>query len=233
MSVRRSAYRVACVGDVSQRAVSLRQQPQGTSAAAPTPSSIPRASRSRTTPSASGSGRGRSSIITTPSTPRSRSSSPGATDLVLGDADLALIATWTLSDRELPEGDTLAERYARRPDLPAAERDIAHRIASARLGVFCVASVQPGRWIELARAVNVGWAGVFTLNLPNVLTLLRILLVPVLVVALLDETANGDLLAAIVFALASVTDAIDGYLARRATRSRRSASSWTRSPTSC
>jgi CDP-diacylglycerol---glycerol-3-phosphate 3-phosphatidyltransferase len=55
---------------------------------------------------------------------------------------------------------------------------------------------------------------VFALNLPNVLTLLRILLVPVLVVALLDETANGDLLAAIVFALASLTDAVDGYLAR-------------------
>jgi CDP-diacylglycerol--glycerol-3-phosphate 3-phosphatidyltransferase len=56
---------------------------------------------------------------------------------------------------------------------------------------------------------------VFELNPPNVLTLLRILLVPVLVVALLDGTSNGDLLAAIVFALASVTDAMDGYLARR------------------
>ncbi len=52
------------------------------------------------------------------------------------------------------------------------------------------------------------------LNLPNVLTVLRILLVPVLVAALLGETAHGDLLAAIVFALASATDAIDGYLAR-------------------
>jgi CDP-diacylglycerol--glycerol-3-phosphate 3-phosphatidyltransferase len=55
---------------------------------------------------------------------------------------------------------------------------------------------------------------VVALNLPNVLTVLRILLVPVLVVALLDETPNGDLLAAIVFAVASLTDAIDGYLAR-------------------
>ncbi|HEV7804315.1 MAG TPA: CDP-diacylglycerol--glycerol-3-phosphate 3-phosphatidyltransferase [Solirubrobacteraceae bacterium] len=54
----------------------------------------------------------------------------------------------------------------------------------------------------------------FELNLPNVLTMLRILLVPVLVVALLNETANGDLLAAVVFALASFTDAMDGYLAR-------------------
>ena len=54
----------------------------------------------------------------------------------------------------------------------------------------------------------------FTLNLPNALTVMRILLVPVLLVALLDETPNGDLLAAIVFALASFTDAVDGYLAR-------------------
>lgn len=54
----------------------------------------------------------------------------------------------------------------------------------------------------------------FPLNLPNVLTLARILLVPVLVVALLVETPDGDLLAAIVFAAASLTDAVDGYLAR-------------------
>ncbi len=52
------------------------------------------------------------------------------------------------------------------------------------------------------------------LNVPNVLTVIRILLVPVLVVALLEKTGGGDLLAAIVFAVASVTDAIDGYLAR-------------------
>jgi CDP-diacylglycerol--glycerol-3-phosphate 3-phosphatidyltransferase len=55
---------------------------------------------------------------------------------------------------------------------------------------------------------------VFPVNVPNVLTLLRILLVPVLVVALLDHTPNGDLLAAIVFVVASLTDLLDGYLAR-------------------
>jgi len=55
---------------------------------------------------------------------------------------------------------------------------------------------------------------VVPVNVPNFLTLLRILLVPVLVVALLDRTPNGDLLAAVVFAAASLTDAIDGYLAR-------------------
>ena len=52
------------------------------------------------------------------------------------------------------------------------------------------------------------------LNVPNVLTVVRILLVPVLVVALLEKSGGGDLLAAIVFAVASLTDAIDGYLAR-------------------
>jgi len=55
---------------------------------------------------------------------------------------------------------------------------------------------------------------VVALNVPNVLTILRILLVPVIVVALLGETPNGDLLAAIVFAFASITDWVDGWLAR-------------------
>ncbi len=54
----------------------------------------------------------------------------------------------------------------------------------------------------------------FPLNVPNVLTLLRILLVPVVIVALLDETPNGDAIAAGVFALAALTDGLDGYLAR-------------------
>ncbi len=55
----------------------------------------------------------------------------------------------------------------------------------------------------------------FTLNVPNALTVLRILAVPVLVVALLGETPNGDVIAAIVFALAALTDGLDGYIARR------------------
>jgi CDP-diacylglycerol---glycerol-3-phosphate 3-phosphatidyltransferase len=54
----------------------------------------------------------------------------------------------------------------------------------------------------------------FPLNLPNVLTVLRIMLVPVLVVALVGNTPAGDVLAAVVFALASLTDFVDGYLAR-------------------
>ncbi|HEY2715614.1 MAG TPA: CDP-diacylglycerol--glycerol-3-phosphate 3-phosphatidyltransferase [Solirubrobacterales bacterium] len=54
----------------------------------------------------------------------------------------------------------------------------------------------------------------FPLNLPNALTLLRILAVPVVVVALLGETPNGDALAAGVFALAAATDGLDGYIAR-------------------
>ena len=53
------------------------------------------------------------------------------------------------------------------------------------------------------------------INIPNVLTLLRILAVPVIVVALLGETPNGDALAAGVFALAAITDGLDGYIARR------------------
>ncbi len=54
----------------------------------------------------------------------------------------------------------------------------------------------------------------FPVNVPNALTVFRILLVPVLVVVLLSELRNGDLLAALIFAVASVTDAVDGHLAR-------------------
>jgi CDP-diacylglycerol--glycerol-3-phosphate 3-phosphatidyltransferase len=55
---------------------------------------------------------------------------------------------------------------------------------------------------------------VTSLNWPNFLTVARIMLVPVLVVLLLAHTAHGDILAAAVFALASLTDFVDGYLAR-------------------
>ncbi len=54
----------------------------------------------------------------------------------------------------------------------------------------------------------------FPLNVPNVLTLLRILLVPVLVVALGTEAEGGSEIAAAVFVLAALTDGLDGYIAR-------------------
>lgn len=54
----------------------------------------------------------------------------------------------------------------------------------------------------------------FPLNLPNTLTVGRILLVPVLVVALAGEIPGGSAVAAAVFAAAAVTDGLDGYIAR-------------------
>jgi CDP-diacylglycerol---glycerol-3-phosphate 3-phosphatidyltransferase len=56
---------------------------------------------------------------------------------------------------------------------------------------------------------------VFEPTVPNLLTVFRILLVPVLVAALLSGIESGDLLAAIIFVIASATDALDGYIARR------------------
>ena len=55
----------------------------------------------------------------------------------------------------------------------------------------------------------------FEPTLPNLLTIFRILLVPVMVVVLLSEVFDSDWPAAAVFALASLTDVADGYLARR------------------
>lgn len=52
-------------------------------------------------------------------------------------------------------------------------------------------------------------------NIPNTLTLLRILLIPVLVVVFYLPFKNHLLVAAAIFAIAAITDALDGYLARK------------------
>ncbi|MDP2383525.1 MAG: CDP-diacylglycerol--glycerol-3-phosphate 3-phosphatidyltransferase [Nitrospirota bacterium] len=54
-----------------------------------------------------------------------------------------------------------------------------------------------------------------SLNLPNFITLTRILLIPVFVVLFATPTPDRSLIAAIVFIVAAVTDMLDGYLARR------------------
>ena len=53
------------------------------------------------------------------------------------------------------------------------------------------------------------------INLPNVLTLVRILLIPVFVMLLMNPTPDRALSAAIVFVVAAVTDLLDGYVARK------------------
>jgi CDP-diacylglycerol--glycerol-3-phosphate 3-phosphatidyltransferase len=57
------------------------------------------------------------------------------------------------------------------------------------------------------------------LNLPNVLTWLRILAIPLVVVLFLvgtrDPRSPADPLAGLLFAAAAVTDSLDGYFARR------------------
>lgn len=68
---------------------------------------------------------------------------------------------------------------------------------------------QPGSVVAKyeAQATNV--------NLPNFLTLSRILLIPVFVLVFSSPTPGRSLAAAIVFAVAAITDLLDGYLARR------------------
>lgn len=54
-----------------------------------------------------------------------------------------------------------------------------------------------------------------TFNLPNMLTFARIACIPILVLVLLKDTQGMSLIAALIFSLASITDWLDGYLARR------------------
>jgi len=55
----------------------------------------------------------------------------------------------------------------------------------------------------------------FEPNAANILTLARVALIPVLVAVLLSALPDADTLAAIVFVIASATDALDGWIARR------------------
>jgi len=52
-------------------------------------------------------------------------------------------------------------------------------------------------------------------NLPNLLTLSRIVAIPLVIICLWFDTAWGQWLAMIIFVIAAVTDWFDGYFARR------------------
>jgi CDP-diacylglycerol--glycerol-3-phosphate 3-phosphatidyltransferase len=54
-----------------------------------------------------------------------------------------------------------------------------------------------------------------SLNLPNVITLGRICLIPVFIIVFMEPTPDRSLLAAVIFTVAAVTDLLDGYIARR------------------
>jgi CDP-diacylglycerol--glycerol-3-phosphate 3-phosphatidyltransferase len=53
------------------------------------------------------------------------------------------------------------------------------------------------------------------LNLPNILTMTRIATIPLLAALLMSPSRSAGFWAAVLFSLASVTDWLDGYLARR------------------
>jgi CDP-diacylglycerol--glycerol-3-phosphate 3-phosphatidyltransferase len=52
-------------------------------------------------------------------------------------------------------------------------------------------------------------------NLPNSISLFRVLMVPVLMVAMLADNPASDIIAIVVFLAAAGSDSLDGYIARR------------------
>lgn len=52
-------------------------------------------------------------------------------------------------------------------------------------------------------------------NLPNLLTMLRVVMIPIVLVLLADGTPRASVWAALVYILTAITDALDGWLARK------------------
>ena len=52
------------------------------------------------------------------------------------------------------------------------------------------------------------------MNLANKISIVRILLVPIFIFFLIAEIENGNIIATIVFIIASLSDSLDGYIAR-------------------
>ena len=53
------------------------------------------------------------------------------------------------------------------------------------------------------------------MNLPNKLTLFRIFLIPVFILVMLFNVPSKYLIACVIFIIASITDAMDGHIARK------------------
>lgn len=53
------------------------------------------------------------------------------------------------------------------------------------------------------------------MNIPNMLTILRILLIPVYLYFFYSNTENNILFAGLIFILAGISDVLDGYIARK------------------
>ncbi len=53
------------------------------------------------------------------------------------------------------------------------------------------------------------------MNIPNLLTTLRIVLVPIYLTAFFSNMTNGIMIAGVIFMLAGISDVLDGYIARK------------------
>ncbi len=53
------------------------------------------------------------------------------------------------------------------------------------------------------------------MNLPNKITLTRVLMIPIFLIFYLNPIPYGDYIAGVIFILASLSDTLDGYIARK------------------
>ncbi|MCC6220919.1 MAG: CDP-diacylglycerol--glycerol-3-phosphate 3-phosphatidyltransferase, partial [Deltaproteobacteria bacterium] len=67
---------------------------------------------------------------------------------------------------------------------------------------------------ETSNTNSIHWTREVGRRAPNLITVLRLLAVPVFVILLVDPTPQSSIWATVIFIFASITDWLDGYLAR-------------------
>lgn len=53
------------------------------------------------------------------------------------------------------------------------------------------------------------------MNIANIITIFRIIIVPIFIVILLTEMQNKEIIACVIYSIAAISDAVDGYIARK------------------
>jgi CDP-diacylglycerol--glycerol-3-phosphate 3-phosphatidyltransferase len=138
-----------------------------------------------------------------------------AEPLAAAAAPLARFPRWVIrAVRRHPHACLLRRRFMSKLRRFGINRGVA--VESTRRSAYDESALTPVQSLD----ADLDWLGEKTRmwNIPNSLTLLRIVMAPLLVVVLLTEFPDKEIWGLVIFLIAALTDALDGMIARRTNR---------------